>query len=359
MGTSLDHLLPAADEVLRCAEHARRIEVDPGGTAIRADRIVLVAAPLPWPKPALDHPAVQPVAEALRGAAMPTRVLAFVPDGSAAEGAGHAAEAHDGATLVVYEREGASAVERRYRTTAPADAAALVRALIEGDQPEGSAVARPGLVAEHRPARPAVLVCTQGSHDVCCGSEGTRLAGELQARIDATAAAVGGPDQAVQLYRVSHTGGHRFAPTAMTLPDGRMWAGLTMARVDAILSRVDGALAELAPTCRGWWGADGGPAQVAERAVLAARGWSLDSVDRRVGVVDQPDGRVLATVSLSGAASADPVDGPGDSPNGQEERWEVELVEGRSVPTIACRQPGGLPAKTAREHDVLTVRRLA
>lgn len=340
MGTSLDHLLPAADEVLRCAEHARRIEVDPGGTAIRADRIVLVAAPLPWPKPALDHPAVQPAAQALSGAAAPTRLLAFVPEGPAGA-------APDGATLVVYEREGASAVERRYRTSGPAETAALARVL--AGVADGSPAAPPPPMAEYRPARAAVLVCTQGSHDVCCGSEGTRLAGELQARIDATAAAVGGPDQAVQLYRVSHTGGHRFAPTAMTLPHGRMWAGLTMARVDAILGRAEGALAELAPICRGWWGADGGPAQVAERAVLAARGWSLDDLDRRVGVVDQPDGRVVATVSV--AASA-------DGPDSDGERWEVELVEGRSVPTIACRQPGGLPAKTAREHDVLTVRRL-
>ncbi len=358
VGTSLDHLLPAADEVVRCAEHARRIEVDPGGTAIRADRIVLVAAPLPWPKPALDHPAVQPVAEALRGTPVPTRVLAFVPDGPATGGAGRAAAAPDGATLVVYEREGASAVERRYRPSNPAEAAALVRALADGDNPDGdhpdegpAALLRP--IAEHRPARPALLVCTQGSHDVCCGSEGTRLAGELQARIDATAAASGGPGQAVQLYRVSHTGGHRFAPTAMTLPDGRMWAGLTVARVDAIHTRAESALAELAPTCRGWWGADGGPAQVAERAVLATRGWSLDGVDRRVDVVGRPDGRTLATVSV--AVSAGAIDGPNDVG----ERWEVELAEGRSVPTIACRQPGGLPAKSAQEYDVVSVRRLA
>lgn len=343
MGTSLDHLLPAADEVLRCAEHARRIEVDPGGTALRADRIVLVAAPLPWPKPALDHPAVQPVAEALRGTAVPTRVLAFVPDGPGAPAA------DDGATIVVYEREGPSAVEWRYRTAGPAESAALARALAGADP--GAALPPP--MAEHRPARPAVLVCTQGSHDVCCGSEGTRLAGELQARNDATAAAAGGADRVTRLYRVSHTGGHRFAPTAMTLPDGRMWAGLTAARVESILSRT-GAVAELAPICRGWWGADDGPAQVAERAVLAARGWSLDEHDRRVDLTEGPDGSILATVSVHAPAGAD-----GQSAGGGAERWEVALTAGRTVPTIACRQPGGLPAKPAREYDVLTVHLLA
>ncbi|MDH4078049.1 MAG: hypothetical protein OEY41_11125 [Acidimicrobiia bacterium] len=344
MGTSLDHLLPAADEVLRCAEHARRIEVDPGGTALRADRIVLVAAPLPWPKPALDHPAVRPVAEALHGTGVPTRVLAFVPDGPGSAAAG------DGATIVVYEREGASAIERRYRTAGPAESADLARALA-GD----GAAALPPPMAEHCPARPAVLVCTQGSHDVCCGSEGTRLAGELQARNDATAAASA---HRAQLYRVSHTGGHRFAPTAMTLPDGRMWAGLTVARVESILTRA-GAPAELALACRGWWGADGGPAQVAERAVLAARGWSLDDHDRRVELAGAPGpgGSILATVTVSPAPASPPVDGNGDGA-GKAERWQVELAEGRTVPTIACREPGGLPAKPAREYDVLAVRRL-
>ncbi|MEZ5410980.1 MAG: sucrase ferredoxin [Acidimicrobiales bacterium] len=347
MGTSLDHLLPAVDEVLRCAEHARRIDVDPGGTALRADRIVLVAASLPWPKPALDHPAVRPVAEALGGTGVPTRVLAFVPEGPGSAAAG------DGATVVVYEREGPSAVERRYRTATPAESADLARALAAD-----GAAPLPAPMAEHRPARPAVLVCTQGSHDVCCGSEGTRLAGELQARNDATAAASGGSDHAAQLYRVSHTGGHRFAPTAMTLPDGRMWAGLTVARVESILTR-SGDLADLAATCRGWWGADGGPAQVAERAVLAARGWSLDDHERRVELAENPGtgaaGSILATVTVSPAASPAPAGPPGGA---EGERWEVELSEGRSVPTIACRQPGGLPAKPAREYDVVAVRRL-
>lgn len=333
---------------MRCAEHARRIEVDPGGTALRADRIVLVAAPLPWPKPALDHPAVQPVAEALRNTAMPTRVLAFVPEpGSEAAG--------DGATLVVYEREGASAVERRYRTDDPAGAAALARALAAGDQGDQGPA---HLVAEHRPARPAVLVCTQGSHDVCCGSEGTRLAGELQALSDATGAAAGGADHTPQLYRVSHTGGHRFAPTAMTLPDGRMWAGLTVARVESVLTRT-GALVELGPTCRGWWGAEGGPAQVAEREVLTARGWSLDDHDRRVDLAEGPDGSILAIVSVDVPVQAAPPDAAGQPAAGETERWEVVLAEGRAVPTIACRQPGGLPAKPAREYDVLSVRRLS
>ena len=61
----------------------------------------------------------------------------------------------------------------------------------------------------------AVLICTQGSHDICCGSEGTKLADELEQRAPG-----------LNVFRVSHTGGHRFAPTAMTLPDGRMWAYL-------------------------------------------------------------------------------------------------------------------------------------
>lgn len=66
---------------------------------------------------------------------------------------------------------------------------------------------------------PVLLVCTNGTRDVCCAVRGRPVA--LDAATDA-------PDQ---VWEVSHTGGHRFAPTAVLLP----W-GLTVARLDAGLA---------------------------------------------------------------------------------------------------------------------------
>ena len=160
--------------------------------------------------------------------------------------------------------------------------------------------------------RDRVLICTQGSHDVCCGSEGARFAAEAETIPDLT------------VYRVSHTGGHRFAPTAMTLPDGRMWAHLDLDLLGSILSR-SAAPAEIADRCRGWWGAAPGPDQIAERAVFAQLGWSFNDRDRTV-----------ATESVDGVSVCRVTAG--------NESWVVTVAIDRYLPTIACRQPGGLPA---------------
>jgi hypothetical protein len=66
-----------------------------------------------------------------------------------------------------------------------------------------------------RPTEPTLLVCTNGRRDVCCAVRGRPLAAHA-ARL-----APG------RVWEVSHTGGHRFAPTAVLLP----W-GQTLARLD-------------------------------------------------------------------------------------------------------------------------------
>ncbi|MEM7271865.1 MAG: sucrase ferredoxin [Actinomycetota bacterium] len=318
--TSIDHLLPSPETAVRCAEHARSLAIDPGGTAIRADRVVLVSTPAPWPKPVFDHPRLAAV-EPLRAApAIPTRVLAtWGPQGRSADGPTDEVIAFDRPRPGV----GAEVIERRFTARTDAALAEVVAALAADDRPRMDALAR--TVAPV--AEPVVMICTQGSHDVCCGSEGTRLAAEVSRWLEG-----------VTVYRVSHTGGHRFAPTALTLPDGRMWAGLDRELVRRILRRVD-APAELLGHCRGWWGADTGPAQVAERAVLGVVGWSVDDDPaknlRTVEVQADPDGATYRCVVTVGDSS-----------------WAVTVTAGRTVPTIACRQPGGLPAKPATEYQV-------
>lgn len=313
--TSIDHLLPAPDQAVRCTEHRRTLAIDPGGTAIRADRVVLIKTPLPWPKPVFDHERLSAVAPALKASATPTRTLAFVPasDAPADDGFGPLS-----ATVVTFDRslgQEPTVLERRYLADGPAELEALTTALAADDEATMQAMA--GYEAEL--VTPVLLVCTQGSHDVCCGSEGARFAAEAEALDD------------LVVYRVSHTGGHRFSPTAMTLPDGRMWAGLDMPMLREIFSQT-GDPAELAEYCRGWWGAATGPAQIAERAVFASFGWAFERSNRTVEVGDGLEGTAACLVA-----------------NG-ERSWSVSVTPGRTVPSIACRQPGGLPAKSATEY---------
>ncbi len=302
-------VLPAADEAVRCADFTRRLRVDPGGTAIRADVLVAAETPLPWPKPAFDHPLLAPVPAAVAAAPVPVRVLAAVP--SSAD-----------ALKVVSYRRCPTGVERAEWRTDQEGLTATVTAIVGGEEPAYAEPVAGGMSAE-------VWICTQGSHDMCCGADGTRLAQEVTDRwVDVT------------VRRVSHTGGHRFAPTGVTLPDGRMWGYLDLAALEAILTRT-GDPAALADRCRGWWGAAVGPAQVAERALLTVDGWAWESAPRTVEVLGEADG--VTTVRISAG------EGPARS-------WLAEVRARREVPTISCRAPGGLPAKPGIEYELVRLR---
>ena len=61
-------------------------------------------------------------------------------------------------------------------------------------------------------AEPALLVCTNGRRDVCCAVRGRPIA------------AAAHRDCPTRVWEVSHTGGHRFAPTAVLLPWGQNYA---------------------------------------------------------------------------------------------------------------------------------------
>lgn len=78
---------------------------------------------------------------------------------------------------------------------------------------------------------PLLLVCTNGRRDRCCATRARPI-------VAALAAAWPG-----QVWETSHTGGHRFAPTALLLPWGRMLARLDTSLGGAILAAAaEGAL---------------------------------------------------------------------------------------------------------------------
>lgn len=291
--------LPLSTESLLCSDFARLNEVDPGGTALAPDVVVLVEVPEPWPKPVGKHEALQTLVRVAQGQDEQIRLLAAIP--------------HDEANP-------------RVLAFRPTDGGMTRAERPLGHNPTGSLLAvlsevEPEMVAVADDAPRTLLICTQGSHDICCGSDGATFA-------DSIAAERG----ELEVFRVSHTGGHRFAPTAMSLPDGRMWAYLTDDFAAAILDRT-GDCAALAERCRGWWGAPTGPAQIAERAVFAELGFALDTRPRGVTVHDTSTGsRVEVHVD--------------------DDVYDVEVTIGREVPTIACGALGGEPVKPGREWKV-------
>ncbi|MYA82471.1 MAG: hypothetical protein F4155_02515 [Acidimicrobiales bacterium] len=330
-------LLPAGDDAPRCAAHAAAIGTDPGGTSIAAGAVALVEVPLPWPKPVFADGLLEGFRPMMDLHVGPTRVLAAVPPDERGQ--------HSRISVALHWRVGAGTQSAHFEFDGPDGLrglfAHLARQSPADPVPQGAGFASVGYAENER----AVLVCTQGSHDVCCGSEGTRLAADFEAVLRAYRAAdvdepyAGAPTAGgrVTVYRVSHTGGHRFAPTAMTLPDGRMWAGIEAGEVATILDRTADA-AMMAPRCRGWWGAPTGPAQVAERAVFAQVGWPLEDMARQVRFRSSGDRWNVEIVAAEAGRA-----------------WTVSVEAGRTVPTIACRALGGLPAKPATEFRVTDI----
>ena len=322
--------------IQRCSGFARSEELDPAGTAGSYRGYVALEVPLPWPREITEHAEIAPAAAALTAAGL--RVQGVVP------GAARSPEDRWMATFVrppgPFDRyratawsvpagavtdalagfaEGAGRPPAAVENADPADA---------GTDPGPVVSAGPAQrVADGEPAGRHVLVCTHGARDACCGSLGTRLS-----------AALPGLGAGVHVWRTSHTGGHRFAPTAVLLPEGTVWAYLDL---DTLVGVSDRTLdpGEAASRYRGCTGLDGAEVQAVEREALRNVGWSwLDH--RRHGRVLGRDGG-QTRVRLDGVA-------PGGAPTSFEATVEVN----RLVPVPDCGKPLDQAAKSAPELRV-------
>ncbi|MCA9944092.1 MAG: hypothetical protein KC449_11450 [Anaerolineales bacterium] len=85
--------------------------------------------------------------------------------------------------------------------------------------------------AAHLTTEMQLFICTNGKRDVCCALQGMAL-------LRALAAQVG---QAV--WQTTHLGGHRFAPTLLTLPDGVTYGRINPQEAPQLLTHLqDGTL---------------------------------------------------------------------------------------------------------------------
>jgi hypothetical protein len=107
-----------------------------------------------------------------------------------------------------------------------------------------------------------LLVCTHGNVDTACSRFGYPLYQTLRQQYSSGE---------LRVWRCSHFGGHRFAPTAISLPEGRYWGHLTENVLDALVNH-RGKVADVAPCLRGWAGLNQW-AQIAEREIWLNQGW--------------------------------------------------------------------------------------
>ena len=65
-----------------------------------------------------------------------------------------------------------------------------------------------------------LLICTHSGRDQCCAVLGRRLMGETMDRLER--------HERATVWEASHIGGHRFAPTALSLPSGTVYGRLDL-----------------------------------------------------------------------------------------------------------------------------------
>ncbi|MEX2536330.1 MAG: sucrase ferredoxin [Trueperaceae bacterium] len=257
-----------------CNLFARERGLDPIGYAGALDAFLAFEVPLPWPRGIFESRTKLPrevretIAWFTREAPYRLRPLVIGPDPQYSV---------PGERRVIwYSRPtGPFAVYERSEYLVPKELMGeLVAALIRG---RGSAES---FREYRRTARERdLLICTHGSQDAACGRYGVPLYRRLR---------MASPENAVRVWRVSHFGGHVFAPTVLELPSARSWAYLEDESGDALLHR-RGDPEELRGNYRGWAALESPFLQALERELLVHQGWGWLDVPKSGEVLEQDD----------------------------------------------------------------------
>jgi len=326
-----DTTLPPLVDDLRCAPQAVELGLDPRGTATRCQTVILIEYHGLWPARIEEIDLIAGLPD------LPPGHRILTTRGADAEAMPSLTVWRAGEDLrfsgVDYE------AEPDRLTAALTDAMA---ALADGGEPnEADGVMAIGA------APPDVLICGHGRRDTCCGNFGVRLLAQAEQR-----AAEAWPG--VRVRRCSHTGGHRFAPTGISLPEGRMWAFLDLDLLDAaVTGRPDPALADAS---RGLMALD--PlAQRAEAALWSEYGPAWRSVDTRVEDVSLPD----VDEGSSGRRYRFTWNGDGvrnGAANGaglEAGRATVTVRRAGAVPVPSCGSPLDEASKTSPTYEIVSI----
>jgi hypothetical protein len=159
-----------------------------------------------------------------------------------------------------------------------------------------------------------ILVCTHGRHDKCCAKYGNPFYFQSVATISNLQL------DNVRIWKASHFGGHRFAPTMIDFPDGRYYGVLDRDSFKSILTRT-GDIKVLNKVYRGW-GILPTSIQAMERELILRYGWDWFNYKVAGNIIEQnSDSSVLrAEITF-------------EQPNGSAYTYQAELVkdEGKTI----------------------------
>ncbi len=252
-----------------CSDISRCAQEDPIGTATSIETYVLLESALPWASQAWETSslpiALRETIAQIRDAHPHTRCLLINQDQT---------RFRRQRSLIVYQRQTQSWVSRfnRYEFVIerPEEAIDILRDFF----------AKRFSTRFIKRGVQDVLICTHGSHDQCCARHGNPFYVQAKRMVRSLSAEV-------QVWRCSHFGGHRLAPTAITFPDGRVYGRLDSFSLKSILSR-SGSL-DLMITAI-YRGSSLLPSELQglERSLLLRFGWNWMNAEFRATVRPHP-----------------------------------------------------------------------
>jgi hypothetical protein len=325
----------------KCSLFSRVSGDDPIGQARFPEHQVFIEARLPWVFNFAESEHVSPgVADVFKDTAaakLDVALLGMVPDGDYT--------AAGKRRVFVFSRpvEGLFSRFEKLDYLVPDDrVAGLLRALFlsEGDVTSFAAYRQESDVVRE------MFVCTHGARDACCATFGYPVYDKLRSDYAYR------DDTNIRVWRTSHTGGHRFAPTVLDYPVGRYWARLDLDVLDAAVYHT-GDIQDMHFRTRGWSGL-GRMEQVVDREILLQKGWKWADYLKR-GLTSAEGTTYETPIWLDKIEEAE-VRIEFASPDGKDTgTYVATLVHDGEAPFGGC----GKPLKLERQFKVTSLERLA
>lgn len=219
--------------------------------------------------------------------------------------------------------------EVRVYRRARSGSVSLVRLAWDGSQASADALVQALLTSDGEPAPPLLLVCTHGSRDRCCGSLGYPLAEAVRAEAG----------DWLEVLETSHIGGHRYAPTALSVNQWRCYGDMRVEEAPAFVRHLRAGTV-LPGRHRGACWLDE-KEQVAEGAPWESLPEALESV--RVLSLEKLEGARKATVEVR-------------RPDGTTSRFRVVFSEHEFHAVSSCKD---LPEGKTKEHSEFRIQEFA
>jgi hypothetical protein len=282
---------------------------DPAGSAGAFDSFLAIEGPPPWKRAVIESACypegLDEIIEGPQETGVIDKFTGLVPDPE---------YSREGHARVLYWRRphpGPFAAYEKLEYLVPDDEVIpFAEALRE---PDG--LSRFEAYRQDAPGVRDVLVCTHGARDVCCGKFGYPIYNVLRSRHAAPGS--------LRIWRTSHVGGHRFAPTIVELPEGRYWGHLEIGAVEDLVERRRSP-SRLGRFYRGWAGLKSNLEQIAEREIFTREGWEWTGYRKegRVLAVDEDEIRASLRIAY-------------EDPDGVAGAYEATVEASGSVMTLA------------------------